>query len=67
MTISAIVAILFGVFTIISGGRALVSPGAGVVPFVLWFNYVSGFVYIAAGIALWRLAGWAGGWPAPSS
>lgn len=59
LTISAIVAFVFGVFTIISGGRALVSPGAGVVPFVLWFNYAAGFVYIAGGIALWRRAAWA--------
>ena len=30
-----------------------------VVPFVLWFNFTAGFVYIAAGIGLWRGAEWA--------
>jgi hypothetical protein len=29
-----------------------------VVPFVLWFNFLSGFVYIAAGVGLWRMARW---------
>lgn len=59
LTAAAIIAVLFGTLTIISGGRALISPGAGVVPFVLWFNYIAGFAYIAAGIGLWRGSGWA--------
>lgn len=29
------------------------------VPFVLWFNYIAGFAYVAAGIGLWRSSGWA--------
>lgn len=50
---AAIVAIVFGALTIISGGRALfggVDMGA-VVPFVLWFNFLAGFAYVAAGLA----------------
>ncbi|MDO5706569.1 MAG: hypothetical protein Q4G49_16085, partial [Paracoccus sp. (in: a-proteobacteria)] len=30
-----------------------------VVGFVLWFNFLAGFAYIAAGIGLWRGARWA--------
>ena len=61
ITIAAIVAVIFGILTIISGGRALfggVDMGA-VVPFVLKFNFVAGFAYVLAGIGLWRMARWA--------
>ncbi len=57
----AAVAVLFGLLTVVSGGRALfagVDMGA-VVPFVLWFNFTAGFAYIAAGIGLWRGVDWA--------
>lgn len=54
----AIAAIVFGVLTVFSGGRALFGgpearAGLGnIVPFVLWFNFIAGFAYIAAGAAL---------------
>ena len=32
-----------------------------VVPFVLWFNFLAGFAYVAAGIGLWSQTGWATG------
>jgi hypothetical protein len=63
LTIAAAIAALFGILTIFAGGRALfggVDMGA-VVPFVLWFNFCAGFAYVAAGIGLWRGAGWAPG------
>ncbi|MBI3154124.1 MAG: hypothetical protein HYZ20_01805 [Burkholderiales bacterium] len=51
--------------TIVSGGRALfggaearAAVGAAV-GFVLWFNFVAGFAYVAAGIGLWRRQRWA--------
>jgi hypothetical protein len=55
-------AILFGVATIISGGAVLFgdaetkAAAGAVVPFVLWFNFLSGFAYVVAGIglALWK-------------
>lgn len=57
----AIVAMLFGVVTVASGGRALfgndeVRAALGnVVPMVLWFNFLAGFAYVAAGAGLlWR-------------
>lgn len=61
----AIVAIAFGVVTLFSGGQALFgSPQArasvgNAVPFVLWFNFLAGFVYILAGAGLLRRRPWA--------
>ncbi|WP_417809363.1 hypothetical protein [Thioclava sp.] len=58
LLIAAIVALLFGALTILSGGRALfggVEARAAIgdaVPFVLWFNFVAGFAYVLAGIGL---------------
>ena len=57
------VALAFGAVTVFSGGRALfgdVRERASVdnaVDFVLWFNFIAGFFYILAGVALfsrWR-------------
>jgi len=59
LTITAAVATVFGLLTIVSGGRALfggVDMGAAV-PFVLWFNFLAGFAYVLAGIGLWRGGG----------
>ncbi|MBL8587381.1 MAG: hypothetical protein JNK46_02530 [Methylobacteriaceae bacterium] len=51
-------AVLFGLLTIASGGRALfggaearAAVGAAV-PFVLWFNFLAGFAYVGAGAGL---------------
>lgn len=63
----SIVAILFGILTIKSGGMVLFTDGeahqaaGNYVPFVLWFNFLAGFVYIAAGIALWTGKTWVTG------
>lgn len=59
----AIFAVLFGVATVISGGRTLWDPevraaAEPVVPFVLGFNFVAGFAYVAAGIGLWLARRW---------
>ena len=61
-TVLAVLAVAFGALTLKSGGEVLFIDGAGraaagnYVPFVLWFNFLAGFAYIAAGIglALWR-------------
>lgn len=61
----AITAILFGAATVFSGGRALfggpeVQAGFGnTVPFVLWFNFFAGFVYILVGAGLLLRRRWA--------
>jgi hypothetical protein len=63
VTIAAAVAVIFGLLTILSGGRALfggVDMGA-VVLFVLWFNFLAGFAYVVAGLGLWYRASWATG------
>ena len=62
--VAAVVALVFGLATIASGASVLFGPeqarqAAGhVVPFVLWFNFVTGFLYVAAGIGLWRARLW---------
>jgi len=60
LAIAAPVAIVFGVLTLVSGGRALFGGAemGAVVPFVLWFNFCAGFFYILAGVGLWRGAAW---------
>lgn len=56
----AVTAVIFGVLTVFSGGRALfggeeAARAAGaIVSFVLWFNFVAGFAYVASGLGLWR-------------
>lgn len=60
----AIIAILFGAATILSGGKALfggVEARAAVgqaVPFVLWFNFLAGFLYLVAGAGLFLSKPW---------
>jgi len=58
----ALFAGVFGLLTLKSGGEVLFIDGAGreaagsYVPFVVWFNFLAGFAYIAgaAGLILWR-------------
>jgi len=63
----AIIAVGFGLLTIKSGGAVLFIDGearlaAGdYVGFVLWFNFLAGFAYIAAGLGLWFRKSWATG------
>ena len=64
-TFAALVALAFGALTIASGGRVLFGPDAAraaaghYVPFVLWFNFLAGFAYVAAGAGLWYWRRWA--------
>jgi len=61
----AIAAIVFGVVTVLTGGRALLgglesrADFGNVVPFVLWFNFLAGIVYIIAGTGLLLCRRWA--------
>lgn len=60
--LAATVALLFGILTLLSGGRALFGGDTAraavgnAVPFVLWLNFVAGFFYVLAaiGLLLWR-------------
>ena len=62
--IFSLLAILFGLLTLKSGGSVLFVDGearlaaGNYVPFVLWFNFSAGFVYIITGIALWLMHPW---------
>lgn len=66
---AAVAAGAFGLLTLRSGGAVLFGPpeaaqAAGrVVPFVLWFNFLAGFAYLAAAAGLWLAARW-GAWTA---
>lgn len=61
----SIAAIIFGVITVFSGGRALFGDAAAqaavgnAVGFVLWFNFLAGIAYVLVGAALWQGQRWA--------
>ncbi|HEY0633929.1 MAG TPA: hypothetical protein VGE00_01000 [Gammaproteobacteria bacterium] len=63
--IASLVAIIFGLLTIKSGGTVLFFDGAArqaagrYVPIILWFNFIAGFLYVTAGIGLWLRQQWA--------
>ena len=61
LSIAAITAVVFGLLTLLAGGRALFGGAdmGAVVPFVLWFNFLAGFAYVAAGLGLWKGRRWA--------
>lgn len=60
----AFLAVAFGALTIKEGGGVLFGPDAAraaagdFVPFVLWSNFLLGFVYVAAGLGLWLRQRW---------
>ena len=60
-----VIAVMFGLLTIKSGGSVLFIDGAArqaagnYVPFVLWFNFLAGFVYVITGAGLWLQRQWA--------
>ena len=62
--VAALVAVAFGIVTIIVGGRTLFGGPAeraaagNIVPFVLWFNFIAGFAYVIAGIGLFLWQRW---------
>ena len=61
----SLLAIGFGLLTIKEGGTVLFGDGTArtaagnYVPFVLWFNFLAGFAYVAAGAGLWLQQRWA--------
>lgn len=52
----AIVAAIFGAATLYSGSKALFGGAdmGNAVPFVLWFNFVMGFAYLAGAALIYR-------------
>jgi hypothetical protein len=57
-------AVAFGIMTLFSGGMVLFGPddareaAGAVVPLVLWFNFASGFLYVAAGVGIFLAMPW---------
>lgn len=53
---AAVVAVLFGLVTLVAGGRVLMGadPGYPVFRPLLIFNTAMGVAYVAAGLAMWR-------------
>lgn len=60
VVMTGVVAVAFGLATIVSGGVALFGGEAAraavgdAVGFVLWFNFLAGFAYVAAGAGLMK-------------
>lgn len=56
--VAALVAVLFGMMTVKSGGQVLFGPeearvaAGNYIPFVLWFNFLAGFLYVITGVAI---------------
>jgi hypothetical protein len=65
LLVFAVIAIVFGVMTVISGGGVLFGPRAAqtaagyYLPYVVWFNFLAGFAYVLAGVGIWVGARWA--------
>ncbi len=64
MKLAGGIAVIFGILTVISGGIVLFTDGSAhqsagnFVPFVVWFNFITGFIYILAGAGLSRRKRW---------
>ncbi len=63
--LASLIAVFFGVATVVSGGSVLFGSdeqraAAGAwIPFVVTFNFAAGFAYVTAGIGLWLRRRWA--------
>lgn len=67
MRVVAVLAMIFGLATLFSGGSVLFGPAVAqklagdYMPFVVWFNFLAGFFYVAAAIGIWIGRKWAVG------
>ena len=65
MLLVAVVALVFGLATIASGGQVLFGgedarrAAGNYLPFVVWFNFLAGFAYVAAAAGLAAQKAWA--------
>ena len=63
--ILTVIAVLFGLLTIKAGGQVFFGGSSyqkaagNYVLFVVWFNFLAGFVYIVAGAGIWMRKRWA--------
>ncbi len=64
---TALLAMAFGLATLFSGGNVLFGAdearelAGAFVPFVVWFNFMAGFLYVLAAIGIWQGRRWACG------
>lgn len=64
MIILAMIALVFGAATIYSGGEVLFVDGAGrtragdYIGFIVWFNFIAGFIYLVAAYGLYKSKQW---------
>lgn len=62
LRVLGIVAVAFGLATLGAGANVLFGDGSAhrgaVVPFVVWFNFLAGFAYVAAGVGMLRHERW---------
>ncbi|MEK7240434.1 MAG: hypothetical protein AAB224_07590 [Gemmatimonadota bacterium] len=58
--IASTVAVVFGLATVMAGGRVLLGADPGYVVYrpLLVFNTVMGVAYVVAGVAIWRDLSW---------
>jgi hypothetical protein len=63
LRVFAIIALIFGVMTIVSGGSVVLGAAnawaGNYVGFVVWFNFLTGGVYVVAAMGLWMGKYWA--------
>ncbi|MGL1921794.1 MAG: hypothetical protein OCD03_12285 [Hyphomicrobiales bacterium] len=63
-TAIAIIAFIFGIVTIYSGGEVIFVDGAGraragdYIGFIVWFNFLAGFVYVVAAFGIYKNKHW---------
>jgi len=61
----ALAALIFGIVTLFKGGSVIFGPDGArqavgdYVPFVVWFNFLAGFFYVAGAYAIWAAKQWA--------
>ena len=62
--VAALISVLFGLVTIKAGGQVLFGSeeariaAGNYIPFVLWFNFLAGFLYVFAGIGIAKQKQW---------
>lgn len=64
MIIMAVIALIFGLVTLYSGGEVIFLDGAGraragdYIGFIVWFNFIAGFAYILAAYGFYKSEQW---------
>jgi hypothetical protein len=68
LKIAAVLGLVFGIVTVLSSGNVLFGSDKArelvgdFIPFVVWFNFCAGFVYITTAAGIWLNKRWAFYW-----